>query len=183
MSEIAESYRRLAAELTATVAAVPPEGWTAPTPCTDWDARGLVGHVIDTQGLFLGMIGHGLPDERPSVADDPLAAWGAARDAMQAALDDPEVAGTEYDGLMGRSRLDAGVDRFVSFDLVVHRWDLARATGQDETIPDRDLARLREGIAGFGEMLHSPGVCGPAVAVPDDASEQTKILAELGRRS
>lgn len=183
MSEISDRYRRLAAEFTDTVAGVPADRWSARTPCDEWDARGLVGHVADSQGLFLGLVGSSLADDRPTVADDPLAAWSAARDAMQAALDDPDVAATEFDGLMGHSRLDAAADRFLAFDLVVHRWDLAHATGQDETISAPDLARLREGIAGFGDALHSPGVCGPAVDVPDTASEQIKVLAELGRQA
>jgi uncharacterized protein (TIGR03086 family) len=155
VSEISDRYRRLAAEFTETVAAVPTDRWSAQTPCDEWDARGLVGHVTDSQGLFLGMVGRSVPAGAPTVADDPLAVWKNARDAMQAALDDPDVAATEFDGMMGRSRLDAAVDRFIAFDLVVHRWDLARATGQDETISDDDLGRLRAGIAGFGDMLHS----------------------------
>jgi uncharacterized protein (TIGR03086 family) len=183
VSEISDRYRRLAAAFTDTVAGVPADRWSAQTPCDEWDARGLVGHVADSQGLLLGMVGRGLADDRPTVADDPLAAWSSARDTMQGALEDPEVAGTEFDGLMDRSRFDAAVDRFLCFDLVVHRWDLAHATGQDEAIASDDLARLREGMASFGDALHSPGVCGPALDAPDDASEQTKVLAELGRQA
>jgi uncharacterized protein (TIGR03086 family) len=68
-------------------------------------------------------------------------------------------------------------------DLVVHRWDLARATGGDEHIDDADIARLTEAAAGFGEMIRSPGVCGPELAVADDADDQTRLLAFLGRQA
>ncbi len=183
MSEIADRYRRLAAAFIATVAAVPPDRWSAPTPCEDWDARAVVGHVADSQGIFLRYAGRELGDDRPSVADDPVAAWVHARDLMQAVLDDPELAGQEFDGFFGRTRVDAGVDRFLCMDLVVHRWDLARATGLDETMSDDELEQLREGIAALGDTIHSPGVCGPAVEVSADADEQAKVLAELGRRA
>lgn len=183
MSEIADRYRTRAAKFTDAVAAVPADRWNAPTPCDEWDARALVGHVADSQGIFLKFADRELGDDRPTVADDPLAAWVHARDLMQAVLDDPDVAGREFDGFFGRSRIDAAVDRFLCMDLVVHRWDLSRATGLDETISDEELASLREGIAALGDSIHSPGVCGPAIDVPADADEQTKVLAELGRRA
>ena len=79
MSEIADRYRRLAAAFSEKVAAVPDDRWEARTPCEGWSARELVGHVVDTQGMFLGFVGRSLPDDRPSVDDDPLTAWTAAR--------------------------------------------------------------------------------------------------------
>ena len=74
------------------------------------------------------------------------------------------------------------VDRFVNFDLVVHRWDLARAAGLDETMPPEEVARLTEEVAGFGDAARSPGVFGPEIDVPPDADAQTALLGQLGRR-
>ena len=83
--------------------------------------------------MFLGFIGRSLPDA-PSVDDDPVAAWQNARDAVQAALDDPTTAKAEYDGFTGKATLEDGVDQFICTDLVIHGWDLAHATGLDETM-------------------------------------------------
>jgi hypothetical protein len=33
----------------------------------------------------------------------------------------------------------------------------------------------------MGDMLRMPGVCGPAVSMPDDASAQDKFIAFMGR--
>src|SRR5688500_11444435 len=102
MSEIAERYKRLAAALTDKVEGVPNDAWDNPSPCADWTARDIVEHMVGHTGMFLGFIGKKGP-ELPSVADDPVKAWTASRDAMQVALDDPSIAEAEYDGAFGKS--------------------------------------------------------------------------------
>jgi uncharacterized protein (TIGR03086 family) len=182
MTEISDRYRRLSQAFADTVAAVPDDRWSSPSPCEDWTAVDVVRHVVQTPGMFFGMIDAEYP-EPPSVDDDPDAAVAAARDAMQRALDDPQTATTQFDGFFGRTSFEQAVDRFVNFDLVVHRWDLARASGLDETMPPDEVARLSEEVAGFGEAARSPGVFGPEIDVPPDADPQTALLGQLGRRA
>ena len=73
------------------------------------------------------------------------------------------------------------MDRFLNFDLVVHRWDLARATGGDETVEVADAERVITGAAGFDDMLRGPGVCGPEITVAAQADPATRMLAIVGR--
>jgi uncharacterized protein (TIGR03086 family) len=181
MTQISERYRKRSQEFADTVAAVPEDRWSNPSPCEEWTARDVVRHVVQTPGMFFGLIGAEYP-EPPSVDDDPDAAVTAARETMQRALDDPEVASTEFDGFFGRTSFEQAVDRFVNFDLVVHRWDLARATGLDETMPAEEIPRLADEVAGYGDAARSPGVFGPVVDVPPDADPQTALLGQLGRR-
>ena len=181
MTEISDRYRKRSQEFADTVAAVPVDRWSSPSPCEEWTARDVVRHVVQTPGMFFGMIGAEYP-EAPSVDDDPVAAVAHARDTMQRALDDPEVATTEFDGFFGRTSFEQAVDRFVNFDLVVHRWDLARATGLDEAMPPEEVVRLSEEVAGFGDAARSPGVFGPEIDVPPDADPQAVLLGQLGRR-
>ena len=178
---VADRYRRLAAQMTDRVAAVPPDRWSAQSPCEQWTARDLVAHLVDVHGMFLGLVGRSLRPG-PDVADDPLGAWTSARDQVQADLDDPERAMEEFDGLSGRSTFAQAVGRFICFDLDIHGWDLARATGQDERIDPDELPRLWQTAESFGEAIRSERVCGPAVQVPADAPEQDRLLAFLGRR-
>jgi len=180
MSEISERYARLADAFADKVAAVPDDRWSAPTPCENWTARDLVGHVVAAQGMFLGLVGRSLGDI-PSVDDDPLAAWNAARAVVLHDLEDPERARAEFDGFMGRTTFEAAVDRFLAFDLVGHGWDLARAVGLDEQIAPDDLARVRGQAEAFGDALRSPQAFGPEVEAPAGADEQVKLLAFLGR--
>ncbi|HEX2577282.1 MAG TPA: TIGR03086 family metal-binding protein [Aquihabitans sp.] len=183
---MADRYRRRAAAFTETVAAVPDDRWSAPSPCPEWDARAVVDHVIGAQGTFAQLVGRELAPG-PAVADDPLGAWVAARDQTQAALDDPELATVEFDGFAGRSTFEAAADRFLSLDLIVHRWDLARATGVDDRIPDDDVealdAAMRQMDEQMAEAMRSPGAFGPALDPPPDADAQTRVLAFAGRRA
>ena len=89
----------------------------------------------------------------------------------------------EFEGFFGTQTFETAVDRFLCMDLVVHGWDLAHATGQNETIGADDLARVEAGALRFGDALRGPGVFGPAIDVPGDADEQTRVLAFLGRRA
>lgn len=181
MTEISERYRRLADAFADKVAAVPDDRWSSPSPCPDWTARDVVRHVVHTQGMFLGFVGRELGDI-PSVDDDPLGAWNAARAVVLAGLEDPARAAEEFQGMSGPSRFDAAVDRFLSFDLVVHGWDLARAAGLDERIDPADVDDVRRAAEGFGDAMRSPGAFGPAVEPPRDADEQARVLAFLGRQ-
>ncbi len=182
MTEISMQYARLGDDFAATIAAVRPDRWENPSPCEGWTARDVVRHVIETQGAFLGLVGRELGPV-PSVDDDPAAAWEAARKVVRADLDDPDRAGAEFDGLWGRTRFDDAVDTFLRFDLIVHRWDLARATGLDEELSLADVRWARERTTAFGTNLRRDGVCGPELRPPDGASEQTRLLAFLGRRA
>ena len=181
MSATADRYRTLAAAFEAKVAAVGPDEWANPSPCSEWTARDVVGHVVDVHGMMLRPLDVGLR-EAPSVTDDPLAAFRAARADLQEVLDDPDRADTTYDGMFGRTSVSATVDQFMAFDLVVHGWDLARATWQDETIPEDEVDRVLEFVDRLGtSTMQDNGVTGPAVAVPDDAPKQDRMLGLLGR--
>lgn len=182
MAEIAERYRRLSDAFAATVAAVPDDRWTSPSPCEDWSAREVVAHLVETQGMFLGFIGRRAPADT-AVADDPAAAWDSARAAVQAVLDDPATAAETFEGFTGTTTFEAAVDRFLCTDLVVHRWDLAEATGQEVTLEPADMAAVREAMTPMGDALRSAGAFGPELAPPPGADQQTAFLAWTGRRA
>ncbi len=128
------------------------------------------------------MVGRELQPEL-GVDDDPLGAFVSSRDQVQADLDDPARAETEFDGYFGRTTFAEAIDRFLCFDLAVHGWDLARATGQDERIDPMELPRPWECVELFGDSIRGEGLCGPAVEPPPDVDEQTRLLAYLGRRA
>jgi uncharacterized protein (TIGR03086 family) len=64
---------------------------------------------------------------------------------------------------------------------LTHGWDVAKATGQDTTMPDDLVAECMELATPMDEMLRTPGVCGPAVGVPESSSPQDKFIAFMGR--
>lgn len=180
METIADRYRRRADAFGAKVAAVPADRWSAQSPCEDWKALDVVKHVSETPGMFFGFVGADFVPP-PPVDEDPVAAFESTRRQVIAALEDPSVAQKEFDGFMGRSTFEQGVDRFLSFDLVVHAWDLAQAAGLDDTMEPADIAALQEASKQFGDAIRGPGAFGPEVEPPAGADEQAKLLAFLGR--
>ena len=181
MSAIADRISHLSDRFEALISGVDTDDWANQSPCEEWTARDVVGHVVDVHQMMLRPLGRRL-SPAPSVEDDPLGAFRAARADVAAVLADPESAGTEYDGFFGRAVVQETIDGFLGFDLVVHGWDLATATGQELVIEPDEIARIRAQADGLGDAIRSPGVCKQAVEVAADASEQDKLLAFLGRQ-
>lgn len=182
MTGVSDRYRKLSAAMTDRIAAVPDDRWDAPTPCEGWTVRDLVGHLVETPAMFFGFVDEPAPTGGPLVADDPLGAFAHVRDATQAALADPAVADREFDGFTGRSTFGEAIGRFICADLVVHAWDLARATGQDEHLDPDEVRRVHEGLLPMDEVMRGPGSFGPKLEPPPDADEQTRLLCFLGRQ-
>jgi hypothetical protein len=84
------------------------------------------------------------------------------------------------------------IDEVVSDDLVLHGWDLARATGQDDAMDPEDVERLWSTTSAIPaelmEKYRTPGafgpgveVFGPEVKVLEDAPLQDRLLGLIGR--
>lgn len=181
-----ERFRRIAGRFTDRVEEVPEGAWSNPAPCAGWTARDVVRHLVEWVPSVIGRSGLTFPAGEAGAADvdtDPVGAWRSLADTLQAALDDPEVAARTFDaGPPGELTVAAAIDMLVTGDVLVHTWDLARATGLDERIDEVLAAAMYEGMQPIDELLRSSGHYGPRVAVPDDADVQTKLLAFTGRR-
>lgn len=179
----AEDFRRVAGEFTVCVRGASPSAWDAPAPCEGWVARDVVRHLVTWFPAFLRWgTGIELP-LGPSVDDDPVAAWTVHADAVQRLLDDPVSRGLVLrDRHVGEIPLPEAIGRFYTSDVFLHRWDLARATGQDERLDPERCAAMLEGMRPMGDALRASGHYGPEVPVPPDADVQTRLLAFIGRR-
>lgn len=176
----ASEHRRIAAGFTERVQGT--TDWDAPSPVEGWAARDVVRHLVEWFPAFLES-GAGITlASGPSVDEDPVAAWRVQSDAVQALLDDPatrqKVLGNRHTGDMP---LDVAVDRFYTSDVFMHTWDLARATGQDESLDPAKCEELLEGMVPFEDAMRGSGQYGPRVEVPEDSDVQTRMLAFIGR--
>ena len=178
----ADEHRRIAGEFATTVEGVAPAAWDNPAPPEGWTARDVVRHLVDWFPAFLrGSTGITLPSG-PTVDDDPADAWRTQTAAVQALLDDPDAAEQVHDlPHIGEMSLAQAIDMIYTADVFLHRWDLARATGQDETLDPDKCAQMLEGMLPMDEALRQSGHYGPRVEVSDDADVQTKLLAFIGR--
>ncbi len=183
LAQIVERYHKRADIFEAKVAAVAPDQWENQSPCDEWTARDVVGHIVTMHEVMLRGVDRSV-SSAPSVADDPLGAFRAARADVEALLADPALAGREVDTPMGPMSAAEHVDRVVSADMPLHGWDLSRATGQDNTIDPAEISRASAALDAVPEnVMRMPGVFAPALEPPAGADEQTRLLAFLGRKA
>ena len=148
----------------------------AQTPCEEWKVRDVIGHLIDGQVLFQGAA-RGEPSAPPTGAPkpvgdaDPVGDYDTARNETLSAFKQPGA--IEKAGFVGAI---AWVDQ------LVHGWDIAKATGQDTTMPS-DLAEAAfANLDGKFPTDGSTPFFAKAVEVPADASAQDKLLGLAGRQ-
>ena len=124
--------------------------WDAPSPVAGWAARDVVRHLTEWLPPFLSAgAGIQLPGG-PSVDEDPVSAWRAHCNAVQALLDDPATQDRVLaNSHIGELPLARAVDQFYTADVFMHTWDLARATGQDDRLDAALCGRLLAGMEQF----------------------------------
>jgi uncharacterized protein (TIGR03086 family) len=164
------------------VDAVSDDEWSAPSPCEGWTARDVVAHCATnlralrdsvTGGDFFTTFGN-------PIEGDVASAWRDANQTVKATLEDIGVSDTATVG--GNAvPLIAVVDGLMR-DFVIHSWDLARAVGGDESLPDDLVASATDAMAMVGDDQRVPGLYGKKVDVPTTASPQDQLIALSGRR-
>jgi uncharacterized protein (TIGR03086 family) len=184
--DLVELHRRSLAEFTDRVRQVGAEQWSAATPCTDWDVRALVNHVVGedrwTAPMFAGAtiaeVGNRFDGDL--LGADPAGSTTEATKEAEAAVAEPGA----LDRTVHLSFGDTPAEEYVCqlfADHLVHAWDLAVAIGAD---PRLDAEAVRECAAWFAEredLYRRAGAIGPAVAVPETAGPQERLLAAFGR--
>ncbi len=179
MNPTATAYEAALRPLSDVLDAVPADAWDNASPCTDWTARQVVAHVVDTQRDLLTGHGHDL-GPAPELTD-PAAGLRTHAGRVLALVSRDDVVDATYEGFFGPTTVGATLVQFYVWDMLVHRWDLARATRGDEVLTPDELDRIEAGADTFGDALHMDGICGPAVPEPAQADRQTRVLARLGR--
>ncbi|MGD8201946.1 TIGR03086 family metal-binding protein [Ornithinimicrobium sp. W1679] len=124
-----------AAAVTPLVGGVPPQRWTAPTPCQGWDVRTLVNHLV-AEHLWAPRLlaGEGLADvgdayDGDVLGEHPVEAWRSAIASSLLAWADVRDPDRSVEVSVGPVPVTEYASQML-VDLVVHGWDLAVATGQ-----------------------------------------------------
>jgi uncharacterized protein (TIGR03086 family) len=188
MSTLLEQYDHALAEVDMRVVLVQEHQWAAPTPCTDWDVRALVAHLVDEQRWVPFLLGGGGLAEAGDrfsgdpLGEDPVDAWHresrAAREAFHndGALD--RKVALSYGDTSARDYLWE-----MTCDLAVHAWDLARGIGADEHLDSELVRRIHHETQKYVDTLAATGLFDAPVAVAAQADLQTRMLALFGRRA
>ncbi|WP_189314141.1 TIGR03086 family metal-binding protein [Streptomyces brasiliensis] len=165
------------------------EQLAAATPCPEYAVRNMLGHLAGLSVAFrdagrkdLGATTAGAPD---ATAPDIGPGW---REELPKALDELAEAWRDPDAWTGMTRaggvdLPGAVAAAVAADeLVIHGWDLARATGQaydpDPVVLEASFAFLR---AAADNDDRGGGIFGPVAPVPDSAPLLDRAVGLSGR--
>jgi uncharacterized protein (TIGR03086 family) len=189
--ELLTAFEGAVASTAEIVKSAPADRMNAPTPCTEWDVRALLNHVIGTLWLAEGL----LSDQQPRypmapgglppadlAGDDPVAAYAEAATAALAAAAAGDALTRTHSTPLGEMP-GPGLAGFTTLDILVHGWDLARATGQPADLD----GRLAAHVLGFAsQALATPesraGRIGPILPVPDGSPVTGQLVAFLGRQ-
>ena len=170
--------------LTDVVRTIRPGRLGAPTPCPEYDVRGLVNHML-FWGPSLEAAGRKEAVPPPGATETDL---GLTIDDLLAQIDRTVKAWSEpaaWEGMThmgGPTELPAAlVGGMIVTELVVHGWDLAKATGQSIAPGDGLLDYLLAEVAKTAEQGRAGGVYGPEVTVPATAPKLDRLLALTGR--
>lgn len=184
--DVRELFRRSVEEFGRRVHAIRDDQWQAPTPCSEWDVRALVHHMVYelrwAPPLFAGATIAEVGDrfEGDLLGGNPKAAWDdAARQAVAAVEDDGAMTRTVH--LSFGDVPGSEYARQLFADLLIHGWDLAMATGADERLDPRLVDACAAWFAQVEDAYRGIGVIGPRPEVPPEADAQTRLLAAFGR--
>ncbi|MEU1882762.1 TIGR03086 family metal-binding protein [Streptosporangium sp. NPDC020072] len=145
-----------------------------PTPCAEFDVRGLINHLEWVAEMFES-VGEGGPrvEQGPYAGDFPeraertLAVWSR-----------PEV----WEGVSPAMGMPmTTLAHMFLVDMVVHGWDLSRAVGEPYEPDAEAVERALDFTGQMAEMGRKRGAFGPPVAVPDDAPPFDRLLGLIGR--
>lgn len=157
-----------------------------PTPCDGWSVRELLDHVIGgnwwaaelAAGKNIADVGDRLDGDQ--IGADLQASYRASARAAEAAFKAPGAmdapCAVSYGPVPGSIYCGHR-----TLDIVIHGWDLAKATGQDTTIDPQLVDAIAAIVAPQMDMIVGSGMFGTTVVVANDADAQTRLLAQLGR--
>jgi uncharacterized protein (TIGR03086 family) len=175
-----ERYRTVADGFSTRLAQVGEEQWSFPTPCPDWTVRDLAAHVITTHRRVLCSLDGGTAAD-VDMSTDLAPQWQQASQAIVDAIADETKARTTVGGMFGEQPFESLVARLLCSDTLVHTWDLARATGQDERLDRAAVTQAETFLTPLDDAIRRPGGFATKIEPRGDADEQTRFLNFCGR--
>jgi uncharacterized protein (TIGR03086 family) len=156
------------------------------TTCTDWDLRTLLNHTILWTAYSAERRAYGESVAEDLMSKDFTAEPGYA-EAYQAQIDEAVQAWSRpqaWEGdrnVMGSATPAADIAAMLIMEMVLHGWDVAKATGQEYHCADELAQAILGTIQAQGELFRQYQGFTAIVPVPDDAPVFDRALALSGR--
>ena len=185
MASPSEQLRYQATALQTLMSGVRADQWGNATPCQQWTVRDLAAHLVGGGTMFAASFrGEEGPEEAEGsqylLGDDPAAALARVLADFETSADSPGA--MEREVVLPFATLPAQVALDIAkFDLLVHAWDLARATGQTFDPPEDVVAEARQTADAIVGGLRDGDTFRDAVAAPAGASAMDQLAAFTGR--
>lgn len=157
-----------------------------PTPCTDWDVRTLLNHLVlwTAYSMERRARDEPVPDELMNkdfaVEPDFAARYRAQLDRALKAWADPAAWERELN-VMGSSMPASEIAAMLFAEIVLHGWDLAVATGQRYECPDEVADTVLPVVTGMAEMFRQYKGFADPVTIDAGGSAFERALAISGR--
>jgi len=156
------------------------------TPCTDWDLRALLNHMVYEllwvpdmlAGKSVAEVGDKY--EGDVLGDDFHAAWKHAAEAAAAAVDvagENNLVRTSFGNISAREYIMQ-----VGGDIYIHAWDVDQSEHCSLVMDEAVAQTLYDFYLPVAEGYRSAGVLGPALPVPAGAKVSLKLLGLMGRQ-
>jgi uncharacterized protein (TIGR03086 family) len=173
-------YRRASTRVIEVVASVDAGQMEMATPCAEWSVQDLIDHLTGgTEYLLAALAGRAPTSVAGTGADD-------LRRGVQSVLTGLAEPGALERTCSSPLGFEWPLGQAVAgtfMDVLIHTWDLVRATGQDERLdPDLVAACTAMFLPDMPERGRAAGIVGPAIEVDPDAGPQDVLLAAMGRR-
>jgi uncharacterized protein (TIGR03086 family) len=160
----------------------------APTPCTEWDVRALLNHLL-FWGPGLEAAARKEPNTPPAAAETDLdllvGDWRTDLDGLLGRLVQAWTAPAAWEGTTSVATPEplpaAVIGGMVVGELVVHGWDLGRALGLRPEWDKQVLTFVHGELVATADMGRQMGYYGPEVPVPPSAPTLARLLGVTGR--
>jgi uncharacterized protein (TIGR03086 family) len=156
----------------------------APTPCADWDLRTTLNHLVGVTWMFTLVNQNQAAGEDAGdvIGHDPAAAVAAAAAANLASWHQPEA--LEGDRTYPFGTFPAPAAALVNLEeVVVHNWDIAKATSQTLTPDEQVTTMVYEFCRSIPlDAFRAHGAFGPEVPISEFAPILDRLVALLGRQ-
>lgn len=174
-------YRSAVRQFDNRILAVGPGQWTSSTPDAEWDVQRLVRHIVNVQNRIAGEFTGRRSEATAATGPELVHAWAAASAASTAAFEavaDWSVPAPLPDG--STATLE-NLGWLVTADLAIHAWDLARAIGAPDELPNDLVAEVLERAKQSQEHWLRADAFAPPIPVPGCTDDLTELLALTGR--